>query len=140
MLYFNIPFTLRFADGVHDNLDPQQLGISPAEARIEATTWEEAEKVHPALVEAYKNSFRKKWLEDMFTKQLLLKEKDISLPNSPGSAPTTPRAGKMTLDVKTIVDVLLQHCVNILLKQHLMLLFSFINFKYYKNKQRFYGS
>jgi hypothetical protein len=91
------------SDGVHDNLDPQQLGISPSEAKIEASTWEEAEKVDPASVEVFKNNFRKKWLEDTFTKQLLLLDKDIP-PNS---------NHKTKLDVKLIVDVLLQHCVNI---------------------------
>jgi hypothetical protein len=89
-------------DGVHDNLDPQQLGVPPPETKANSGTWEEAEKVDPDKVEAFKNSFRKKWLEDTFSKQLLLQEKECN-------------SGKLKLDVKTAVTVLLQHCVNILL-------------------------
>jgi len=92
------------SDGVHDNLDPQQLGVSPMDAKIEATTWEEAEKLDPTRVEFFKNSFRKKWLEDTFTKQLVLTEEDSGNSN---------HSSKRKLDVKFIVDVLLQHCVNI---------------------------
>jgi hypothetical protein len=86
------------SDGVHDNLDPQQLGIPPPETKsIRAATWEEAEKLDPDKVEAFKNNFRKKWLEDTFTKYLL----------------ELPQSDDKKLEVKTIIDVLLQHSVNI---------------------------
>jgi hypothetical protein len=81
-------------------LDPQQLGIPPPETKSGvAATWEEAEKIDPETVEAFKNNFRKKWLEDTFAKQLLLREEESN--------------NKLKLDVKTVIDVLLQHCVNI---------------------------
>lgn len=84
-------------DGVHDNLDPQQLGIPPPETKSErAATWEEAEKLDPEKVEAFKNNFRKKWLEDTFAKHLL------------------EQGDSKKLDVKSIIEVLLRHSVNIL--------------------------
>lgn len=105
-LYYHIAdpgdLILLMSDGVHDNLDPQQLGVSPPDAstKIKPETWEEAEKMDPERVENFKNSFRKGWLEDTFSKQLLLKERETN-------------SGKLKLDVKTVIDVLSQHCVNI---------------------------
>eukprot|EP00026_Physarum_polycephalum_P005905 Phypoly_transcript_05944.p1 GENE.Phypoly_transcript_05944~~Phypoly_transcript_05944.p1 ORF type:complete len:576 (+),score=97.47 Phypoly_transcript_05944:116-1843(+) len=120
------------SDGIHDNLDPQQLGIAPPETKsVVATSWEEAEKIDPETVEAFKNNFRKKWLEDTFAKQLLLQENDSPSPpshtshSSPSPLPspsttltTTTTATNYTrqkskLDVTTVIDVLLKHCVNI---------------------------
>lgn len=89
------------SDGIHDNLDPQQLGVPPPETKVKADTWEQAEKIDPERVEAFKNTFRKGWLEDTFSKQLLLQEKDNNT------------SKKLKLDVTSVVDVLLQHCVNI---------------------------
>lgn len=120
-LYYRIAekddIILLMSDGVHDNFDPQQLGISPEEAQLEGKTWEEAEKLNPARVELYKNNFRKKWLGDTFAKHFIHMQKDgkdgnNSDNNSGGTGTTTSISGK-TLDVKTVVDVLLQHCVNI---------------------------
>jgi len=89
------------SDGVHDNLDPQQLGVQPPETNSKAKieSWEDAEKVDPERVESFKNSFRKGWLEDTFSKQLLIKERE------------NKSSRKLKLDVKTVADVLAQHCV-----------------------------
>lgn len=106
---------------MHDNLDPQQLGVSPPDTHahtqahthahnnnsttntamnVKVETWEEAERADPERVETFKNGFRKGWLEDTFSKQLLLKERETN-------------SGKLELDVKTVVEVLSQHCVSI---------------------------
>jgi len=45
------------SDGVHDNIDPQQLGIYPLEFNIEASTWEEAEMKYPNETSLAKTNF-----------------------------------------------------------------------------------
>jgi hypothetical protein len=45
-------------DGIHDNLDPQHLGILPKELDLEYETWQEAEKADAQLTEMVKNDFR----------------------------------------------------------------------------------
>lgn len=111
-LYFQVAeqddLIILMSDGIHDNLDPQQLGVPPPQigARVQADTWEEAEKLDPERVEAFKNSYRKNWLEDTFSKQLLLHEREREKRDNS----TTEE--KLTLDVAAVVDSLLQHCVN----------------------------
>jgi len=120
------------SDGIHDNLDPQQLGIAPPETKsMVAASWEEAEKLDSETVEAFKNNFRKKWLEDTFANQLLLQDKvatnspassnsndslspsSDSLSNNNTTTATNNTRKKRKLDVTTVIDVLLKHCVNI---------------------------
>lgn len=95
------------SDGVHDNLDPQQLGTTPGEADIANTvTWEEAEKVSPKAVEAFKDGFRMKWLHDTFNKENGHKD-DAEIPidkSDDNGSNVTPQQ---------IVDVLLRHAVDI---------------------------
>lgn len=84
------------SDGVHDNLDPQQLGTTPSEAEIANTvTWEEAEKMSPNAVAAFKDEFRMKWLQDAFHPSNTSNEEESNV---------TPQQ---------IVDVLLRHAVDI---------------------------
>jgi len=49
---------LVLSDGVHDNLDPQQLGKLPKDFQIDAQTWQEAEKNFPEETEEAKTNFR----------------------------------------------------------------------------------
>lgn len=102
-LYYRVvepdDFIFLLSDGIHDNLDPQQLGVSPPETKsMMPETWEKAEKIDAEKVESVKNQYRKKWLEDTF---LSMKEEDID------------GLGKVKLDAKTLTEVLLNHSVNI---------------------------
>lgn len=54
------------SDGVHDNLDPQQLGKLPSEFNIKCNTWQEAEKKYPLETSDAKNKFRVKILQEKF--------------------------------------------------------------------------
>lgn len=95
------------SDGIHDNLDPQQLGTTPGEADIANTaTWEEAEKMSPKAVEAYKDGFRMKWLQDAFSKKS---------GNNNEATQSTDNASTDSADVapQQIVEVLLRHAVDI---------------------------
>ncbi|KYQ93896.1 protein phosphatase 2C-related protein [Tieghemostelium lacteum] len=57
---------LLLSDGVHDNLDPQQLGISPRDLGLQVDTWDEAGSQFPIETDNTKNDFRRKWLSDHF--------------------------------------------------------------------------
>ena len=46
------------SDGLHDNLDPEQQGITPSELNIHFDTWKEAEQNAPDLVHSCKSKFR----------------------------------------------------------------------------------
>lgn len=95
------------SDGVHDNLDPQQLGTTPGEADIANTvTWEEAEKVAPGAVEAYKDGFRMRWLQDAFSKE----SGDNNDTNKHNDKADSNVA---SISPQQIVDVLLRHAVDI---------------------------
>jgi hypothetical protein len=98
------------SDGVHDNLDPQQLGTTPGEADIANTvTWEEAEKVSPKAVEAFKDGFRMKWLQGAFNKE---KETGQHHDNTENSTSKSDGNGA-NVSPQQIVDVLLRHAVDI---------------------------
>lgn len=46
-------------DGIHDNLDPQHLGLKPRDLGLDKfETWHEAEKDDPRITESAKNDFR----------------------------------------------------------------------------------
>jgi len=53
------------SDGVHDNFDPQQLGLPPSKFSIDAETWEDAEKKFPEKTESEKNIFRETKLAEV---------------------------------------------------------------------------
>ncbi|KAL6075938.1 TipA [Balamuthia mandrillaris] len=50
------------SDGVHDNLDPQNLGIMPDQLGLMHKTWLDAEVVEPQMANHYKNLFRSKYI------------------------------------------------------------------------------
>ncbi|KAL6066075.1 TipA [Balamuthia mandrillaris] len=56
------------SDGVHDNLDPQNLGITPGHLGLKYSTWEEAEKQDLRLADETKNQFRIQYLNDIIKK------------------------------------------------------------------------
>eukprot|EP01132_Coremiostelium_polycephalum_P008518 gene8518-10472_t len=57
---------LLLSDGVHDNLDPQQLGLKPNDFGINSDSWDKSGQDFPNETEAAKNDYRKKWLSDHF--------------------------------------------------------------------------
>ncbi|EGC32458.1 hypothetical protein DICPUDRAFT_49599 [Dictyostelium purpureum] len=57
---------LLLSDGVHDNLDPQQLGIKPTDLGIDSESWDKAGQEFPIESEKAKNDYRQKWLNDHF--------------------------------------------------------------------------
>lgn len=57
---------LLLSDGVHDNLDPQQLGIKPNELGIDEESWDKAAISFPIDSENAKNEYRKRWLNQHF--------------------------------------------------------------------------
>jgi len=57
---------LLLSDGVHDNLDPQQLGVNPSDLGVQADTWEKAGQLFPSETEDAKSDYRRKWLSDHF--------------------------------------------------------------------------
>ncbi|KAF2074491.1 hypothetical protein CYY_004196 [Polysphondylium violaceum] len=69
---------LLLSDGVHDNLDPQQLGVNPTELGIEADTWEKAGQLFPSETEDAKSDYRKRWLSDHFQTEEQLEPTFIS--------------------------------------------------------------
>lgn len=48
----------KISDGVHDNFDPQTLGITPHECGLPVQTWVEAEEGLPNQCNRAKNNFR----------------------------------------------------------------------------------
>jgi len=56
---------LLLTDGVHDNLDPQYIGKSPKDMKINASTWKEAEELYPDEAELAKTNYRNRLLEDI---------------------------------------------------------------------------
>ncbi|EGG21549.1 protein phosphatase 2C-related protein [Cavenderia fasciculata] len=65
---------LLLSDGVHDNLDPQQLGIKPRDLGIEADNWDQAGQKYPVETDKVKNDYRTKWLGDRFKQDDLTPE------------------------------------------------------------------
>eukprot|EP01133_Synstelium_polycarpum_P015004 gene15004-17742_t len=57
---------LLLSDGVHDNLDPQQLGVRPEDLGIEVESWDLAGQKYPNETDRVKNEFRTRWLLDHF--------------------------------------------------------------------------
>ncbi|GAM18541.1 hypothetical protein SAMD00019534_017160 [Acytostelium subglobosum LB1] len=57
---------LLLSDGVHDNLDPQQLGVTPRELGIDADTWDLSGQKYPDETDRVKNNFRTNWLHEHF--------------------------------------------------------------------------
>jgi len=56
------------SDGVHDNFDPQMLGITPRSLGIEVDTWEQAEVEYPNQAHTVKQEFMEKTLYKTITK------------------------------------------------------------------------
>ncbi|EFA81250.1 protein phosphatase 2C-related protein [Heterostelium album PN500] len=57
---------LLLSDGVHDNLDPQQLGLKPLDLGIDAESWDIAGQQFAAETDRIKNEYRTQWLSDHF--------------------------------------------------------------------------
>jgi len=69
---------LLVSDGVHDNLDPQQLGKNPKEFGIDAESWKDAEDNFPEETEDAKTTFRCKFLSSELG-EIAKKNKDFPL-------------------------------------------------------------
>jgi len=54
------------SDGVHDNIDPQQLGLNPKDIQIEAESWADAEKLFADATMNAKTEYRNKLLTQQF--------------------------------------------------------------------------
>eukprot|EP01116_Phalansterium_solitarium_P012300 TRINITY_DN28477_c0_g1_i1.p1 TRINITY_DN28477_c0_g1~~TRINITY_DN28477_c0_g1_i1.p1 ORF type:complete len:516 (-),score=151.74 TRINITY_DN28477_c0_g1_i1:292-1671(-) len=72
------------SDGVHDNIDPQQLGLAPDALHLKGANWKEAEKLHPSETETAKNIFRRCFLEKEFGALLAAENADTLLPEALG--------------------------------------------------------
>jgi len=66
------------SDGVHDNLDPEYMGISPRQCNVEADSWDQAD---PGRAEAAKTAFTKAFLEVLVSSEM----------QSSGGKEVTPR-------------------------------------------------
>eukprot|EP01113_Clastostelium_recurvatum_P027817 TRINITY_DN3367_c0_g1_i2.p1 TRINITY_DN3367_c0_g1~~TRINITY_DN3367_c0_g1_i2.p1 ORF type:complete len:497 (+),score=63.64 TRINITY_DN3367_c0_g1_i2:58-1548(+) len=94
------------SDGVHDNIDPQQLGIAPNELGIPAPTWDEAKKMHGPMVAQVKNDFRASWLSSRPNSA----DRNIGLDNITPSGPVPPPE---ELTPFKVVSTLVRHCLDL---------------------------
>ncbi|GAM21594.1 hypothetical protein SAMD00019534_047690 [Acytostelium subglobosum LB1] len=90
---------LLLSDGVHDNLDPQQLGLSPRDLGVDCDSWDIAGQKLPVETDRVKNEFRNKWLLDHLTTTTTDGGQDNNI------------ISRQILPPQQIASTLLKHCV-----------------------------
>jgi len=88
---------LLVSDGVYDNLDPQQLGISVEEAKLDAPAWEQAD-AHAA--ERAKDNYR----TNLISKKIkeLVRDEDDSEGDKKGKKKKKKKAGDDKLNLNSV--------------------------------------
>eukprot|EP01111_Echinosteliopsis_oligospora_P010716 TRINITY_DN3396_c0_g1_i1.p1 TRINITY_DN3396_c0_g1~~TRINITY_DN3396_c0_g1_i1.p1 ORF type:complete len:567 (-),score=176.41 TRINITY_DN3396_c0_g1_i1:303-2003(-) len=109
------------SDGIHDNLDLQQLGIDANIICPEAQTWEEAETQDPLAVEEIKSAFLHAWLHEVFLKREgrvpapteILEAMYLEARRKENLLDPKIDGEKRKLTPEQICDVLIRHSINV---------------------------
>jgi hypothetical protein len=82
--YCLLSYIFIVSDGVHDNFDPQAIGISPKECGSDKATWDEMERDY---MEEIKTNFRNQRITELILKHEKVCEISIEFSNLLRSRP-----------------------------------------------------